>query len=115
MLTENAVAQGAVMVVCTLIGGLGGRLIEMLGARDKLKYDKRLTELETSVVECKQKHNDCEEAHGRSLTEIEALRVEMKERDARDKAELRAMLEAVRHDSQQRTQPATPTRNPRGP
>lgn len=103
MLSENAVAQGGLMVICTLLGGLGTKLIEMLGARDKLKYDKRLTELEDSVKECKEKHKECEDAHGASIAQIEALRKEMRDRDEQDRRTLRAEIEELRQERNTQT------------
>lgn len=92
------VPDGFGYVVATVAGGLGAKLIEMIGARDKLKYDSRIVALETGVRECHEKHAECESAHSESLNLIETLRREMRERDERDKAEMRAEIEELRRE-----------------
>lgn len=107
MLSEESLSQGGIMVFCTLLGGLGGKFIDRLSARDKIEFDARLQGLENSVKECENRHNECERAHGESLALIEKLRAETRERDERDKEEMRAEIAELRREQRANIDRAT--------
>lgn len=98
MFGNAEIPSGIGYVLATVVGGVFTKLFDMLGARDKLKYDARLSELEHGVKECQEKHAQCEESHAESLSEIDKLRAEMRERDEHDKAEMRAEIEELRRE-----------------
>lgn len=100
MFADAEIPSGIGYVLATVLGGVFAKLFDMLGARDKLRYDARLSELEHGVKECQQKHSQCEESHAESLAEIANLRAEMRERDERDKAEMRAEIAELRREQQ---------------
>ncbi len=98
--------SGVWVVLGTLVGTVSGYFFKWLGDRDKLSYDKKLTQQEDEIrnqtarldemvrnhSKCEEMHKRCEETTDRLQREISELRA----RDDKDRQELESKIKEVK-------------------
>lgn len=67
-----------------------------LNKRVSLRYDRELDAMKAEQAKCKEESKRCDEQHSAARTELEVTRRELAARDARDKADLQAQLDALK-------------------